>query len=213
MDSKLQRDAERSRSMILESAATLFAEHGFNGVSVGQIAERAGVARGTPNYFFTSKEKLFQATLEHECTSAHLVVPEAIASAGQDAQPEKLLHTLVDVYLDYLNVNPRFLRLIQWTSLQRPELMDEVESHWQTVLSAVEAVSLVSSASSTKREIKQLTLSVLGMCTFHFFFGSVIAKPLALNTTNTRFLAERKRHLKWLLSAALRDLGANKEDL
>ena len=47
MDSKLQRDAERSRSMILESAATLFAEHGFNGVSVGQITEGAGVARAS----------------------------------------------------------------------------------------------------------------------------------------------------------------------
>lgn len=201
-----QRDAERSKVFILEAAATLFARSGFNGTSVQQIATAAGVARGTPNYFFDSKEKLYKAVLERECESAHLVVPNAFATAGPNASPENLTHALIDVYLDYLNEHPRFLRLIQWTALEKPALMDEVENHWQTVLSAVEAVSLVAYASATKRDEKQLTLSVIGICTFHFFFGRVIAKPLEINTDSSHFLSERKRHLKLFLTAALRGL-------
>lgn len=201
-----QRDAERSKEAILEAAANLFAEHGFSGTSVQQIAVGAGVARGTPNYFFTSKEKLFQATLERECQSAQLVVPDALSSAGEHASPETLIHALIDVYLGYLHANPRFLRLIQWTALQRPQLMNEVEAHWQTVLSAVEAVSLVWQTPPAKPEVKQLTLSVMGVCTFPFFFGSVIAGPLELQPDRPSFLAERKAHLKVFLTAALRGL-------
>ena len=206
MSVKPKRSAERSKGVILEAAARLFSEHGFNGTSVQQIADAAGVARGTPNYFFTSKEKLFQATLERECESAQLVVPDALVAAGDHASPEEIIHALIDVYLDYLYDNPRFLRLIQWTSLQRPHLMDEVEVHWRTILSAVEAASLVWQTPPPKKEVKQLTLSVLGMCTFSFFFGSVIAGPLELQVNEESFLAERKAHLKTFLTAALRGL-------
>ena len=201
-----KRDAERTKNAILEVSVSLFAEQGFEGTSVQQIAETAGVARGTPNYFFSSKEKLFQATLARECESAQLVVPDALAAAGTHASPEQLIHALVDIYLDYLSKNPRFLRLIQWTALQRPKLMDEVEAHWQTVLSAVEAASLVWDTPLDEDEVKQLTLSVMGMCTFHFFFGQVIASPLGLKTDKASFLAARKQHLKTLLTAVLHGL-------
>src|SRR3954453_9717110 len=58
------RDAERSRRAILEAAEQLFARQGYDAASLAGIGEAAGVARGTPSYFFGSKEDLYQAVLE-----------------------------------------------------------------------------------------------------------------------------------------------------
>ncbi|MGB6133246.1 MAG: helix-turn-helix domain-containing protein [Acidobacteriaceae bacterium] len=50
------RNADRSRTAILQAAEELFAEHGPNGASLAEIGERAGVSRGLPSYFFSDKE-------------------------------------------------------------------------------------------------------------------------------------------------------------
>ena len=57
------RDADRSRRAILDAAEALFAEHGFKGATMAEIAASAGVSRGTPAYFFNSKEQLYRAVL------------------------------------------------------------------------------------------------------------------------------------------------------
>jgi len=57
---QLRADAERNRRRLLDAAATLFAERGLE-VSVGEIAERAGVGRGTLFRNFPTKEHLIAA--------------------------------------------------------------------------------------------------------------------------------------------------------
>ena len=58
-----RRDAERTREAILIAAEDHFARRGFEGTSLQQIAEAAGVARSTPAYFFGSKDALYDAVL------------------------------------------------------------------------------------------------------------------------------------------------------
>jgi AcrR family transcriptional regulator len=57
------RDGERSKEAILSAAEDLFARQGFEGTSMQEIGEAAGVARSTPAYFFRSKEALYEAVL------------------------------------------------------------------------------------------------------------------------------------------------------
>ncbi|GAA4638494.1 TetR/AcrR family transcriptional regulator [Actinoallomurus vinaceus] len=54
---------EQSRRRILEAALTLFAERGYEGTPISQIAERAGVARGLVSYYFPAKEDLLHELL------------------------------------------------------------------------------------------------------------------------------------------------------
>lgn len=46
---------------LLEAAREAFARHGYDGVSVGEICETAGVAKGTFYRYFTSKDAIFVA--------------------------------------------------------------------------------------------------------------------------------------------------------
>ena len=55
--------AVSSRQRLLDAAEELFAEAGFNGVSVRQIVDRAKVNLGAIPYYFGSKENLFKEVL------------------------------------------------------------------------------------------------------------------------------------------------------
>src|SRR5882724_8980099 len=56
----LRADAQRNRQQVLEVAAAAFTAEGL-GVSVHEIARRAGVGTGTVSRHFPTKETLFQA--------------------------------------------------------------------------------------------------------------------------------------------------------
>lgn len=55
--------AERSRQGILDAALAAFAEHGYEGASLRDIARRADVAQGTVHRHFPTKQALFSAII------------------------------------------------------------------------------------------------------------------------------------------------------
>ncbi|AXK37182.1 TetR/AcrR family transcriptional regulator [Streptomyces armeniacus] len=54
-----------TRQKLYEAAVTLIAEQGFSSTTVEEIADRAGVAKGTVYYNFKSKTELFEELLRH----------------------------------------------------------------------------------------------------------------------------------------------------
>jgi AcrR family transcriptional regulator len=65
----LRADAERNRRRLLEAAEALFGERGLD-VGVGEIAQRAGVGRGTLFRNFPSKEHLIAAIVAERMNNA-----------------------------------------------------------------------------------------------------------------------------------------------
>lgn len=63
------------RAAILEAAERMFLEHGFDGVSMDQIASAAGVSKLTVYSHFGDKDTLFIAAVEHYCGKQ---VPESL---------------------------------------------------------------------------------------------------------------------------------------
>jgi AcrR family transcriptional regulator len=56
-------NANDTKAKIIEVATTLFADHGFDGASVREIAKSAGVNLAAINYHFNSKQNLYQEVL------------------------------------------------------------------------------------------------------------------------------------------------------
>lgn len=68
-----ERKQLRTREAILDAAMTLFAEHGFDGVTVNDIAARAEIGRTTFFRYFTDKQELLFADddqIEHVMVAA-----------------------------------------------------------------------------------------------------------------------------------------------
>jgi TetR/AcrR family transcriptional regulator len=126
----VSRDAARSREAILDAAERMFAERGFGAVTLQQIGEAAGLSRGTPGYFFGSKEKLYRAVLARVRAARDEAVREALAPlrdwAEKDPAPSPrrrraalaaALDAGIDGYLRFLQERPSFARLVAWESL------------------------------------------------------------------------------------------------
>jgi TetR/AcrR family transcriptional regulator len=196
------RDADRSRTTILEAATTLFAAHGFEATTMQQIAIAASVARGTPSYFFGSKENLFKAVLEQQNQIAMQIVPKALERVTPEATSRELLELFIDVYLDFHAEHPQFLKLIHWCILQDNHLIDEVNAHMSTVSSMIQAILLTVQGSKLETEDpRQIALSIVGLCNAHLSYGKTLALPLGLNVDDPSFLEARRAHLKRSLLA------------
>ncbi len=68
-----KRDADRSRSDILDAAERLFAAEGFEAVTMADIGAAAGLSRGTPGYFFGQKEQLYRVVLERAAATFRML--------------------------------------------------------------------------------------------------------------------------------------------
>lgn len=56
------------RRQIIDGARAVFLSQGFDAASMGEIARKAGVSKGTLYVYFKSKEDLFEAITEEQCT-------------------------------------------------------------------------------------------------------------------------------------------------
>ncbi len=65
-----QKDSERTRAKIIEAAGQLFAERGFNGVTVRDIVQKADTHLGALNYHFRTKDTLYREVLLEACREA-----------------------------------------------------------------------------------------------------------------------------------------------
>jgi AcrR family transcriptional regulator len=74
----LRRDAERNRRRLLDAARAVFAERGL-GVTLDDIAERAGVGVGTAYRRFANKDEVIAAVAEDRIVRVSEVLDRALA--------------------------------------------------------------------------------------------------------------------------------------
>ena len=117
------RDAARSRAVIIDAAEELFAQRGFASTSLGDIGTLAGLSRGTPSYFYGSKEQLYVAVLERvfaareEATARAFAPLHEWAATGAGTLDRALTHA-VEGYMGFLLARPTFVRLVEWEELE-----------------------------------------------------------------------------------------------
>ena len=198
------RSADRSRAAILDAAEGLFAERGFAGASLGEIGARAGLSRGTPSYFYGSKERLFVAVLERvfaareEATERAFEPLRAWAQDG-DGSLERALARAVEGYMGFLLARPTFVRLLEWEELQGGRSLRETPRHSRAVSDAFAAVRAVASRRGLRifdvddavLLFVTLTFSPLTQrSTFMAALGRDLADPAALRR-HVRFVVDQ----------------------
>jgi AcrR family transcriptional regulator len=128
------RDADRSRRLILDAAEELFARRGFDAASLAEIGEAAGVSRGTPSYFFGSKEELYRAVLERMYADRTAALEPVFAplKAWADVSPTTPLRPVlarsVEGYLRFLRDRPTYVDLIEREALAGGGRLRELEN-------------------------------------------------------------------------------------
>lgn len=98
------------REQIIETALHLFAEKGFEGTSIRDIAEKATVNVAMVNYYFGTKEKLFEKIVEYKSANTRGILDE-IANDKSLSSIEKI-GAIIDSYIERLFTHRIFHRLI-----------------------------------------------------------------------------------------------------
>ncbi len=92
---------DETSARIIEAALTLFGEQGYEGASTREIAEMAGVNAPALNYYFKSKEGLYNACIEYmvEQIWAFLAptIEQAQAQLGARPDTEQLIETFCSI--------------------------------------------------------------------------------------------------------------------
>ncbi|MDO8105684.1 TetR/AcrR family transcriptional regulator [Isoptericola sp. b441] len=97
-----------TRRQIIDAAVRLIADHGFSATSVDQIAEAAGVAKGSVYYNFGSKADLFTSILTEGITRLTANLRTALET-GPEPTP---LERLVTALLRQIRDNPAFAKVV-----------------------------------------------------------------------------------------------------
>ncbi len=88
---------------ILDAAEAEFSAHGFDGVTLRTIAQRAGVDVALPHYYFTSKDKLFVKVFERRAKELNAWREAALNDALEAAHPRApTVEAIVRAYLEPL---------------------------------------------------------------------------------------------------------------
>ncbi|MBA0052536.1 TetR/AcrR family transcriptional regulator [Streptomyces sp. AJS327] len=100
----------RSRTRLLQATVELVAEHGYEATTLGDIADRAGAARGLISYYFPGKRQLFQSAVHR---TMHRTLGEALERPplpqGPEAGQESLARA-IDAILGLARDQPTLMR-------------------------------------------------------------------------------------------------------
>jgi len=134
--SRRDENAAATRTALVEGAARLFTEDGYQQVSVERIAARARVTKGAVYHWFPTKKALFQAALELVDDRTMSAITAATETAPT---PWDMLERGLDAFLDrclaadYQRIcfhdGPRALGFVTW--------WEHAESHVEGALTTI----------------------------------------------------------------------------
>lgn len=168
------------RSQILDAAAELFAERGYEGVSMRDIARVVGVTQANLYYHFAGKADLIEATLAHVFGAAAERLQAWLAD-----HPDDQVRAFVRWLVEALMTDRTFARLLYRELLDGDEA--RIDSLSRTVLQAPFQLLVVAVASQRSPEAaRALALSIIGCA-----IGQVLVLPLAPGLTGNEGGPER----------------------
>lgn len=101
--------AERHEQLLL-TARSVFAERGFEGASVEEIATRAGVSKPVVYEHFGGKDGIYKEVVERETTKLHSAIRTALTIPG--ARARETLERGALALLDYIDGCPDGFRIL-----------------------------------------------------------------------------------------------------
>jgi AcrR family transcriptional regulator len=99
---------EERRQQLLDVARALFAEKGFDGTSIEEIAHRAGVSKPVVYEHFGGKEGIYAVVVDREMRN----LLDLIVSALSGGHPRELLEQAACALLDYIEGSTDGFRIL-----------------------------------------------------------------------------------------------------
>ena len=198
------RDPGSTREAILDAARTGFAERGYAGASIGDIARAVGIAKASVLHHFPNKDELYTAVFERLLAEWFVKIDEAV-----DVEPPVTGWLQFDRGLtagfEFFAENPDLVRLV------RREALDG--SHFGVDLGATLRPMFEQAVGFLERQIKegtfrdhdpeQMVISGLGAVLSYFSDLPFIEGLLGEDPLSAELLNRRRDHIREFFRASL----------
>lgn len=198
---------EESRAAILQAAAQEFAEFGIAGARTDAIARMARVNKALLYYYFTDKETLYGAVLDHAFAGMKTTVFQVLDS---DLPPREKIVAYVGAYFDFIASNQIYPKLMQ-REMMRAGAGDTihfdrlVKIYFQPIYRRVRELLQKGIAEGEFRNVDptHFVPSMIAMIVFYFSSAPVMQRIVRFNPLSPRRIAQRRAAVLDFISAAL----------
>jgi AcrR family transcriptional regulator len=192
------KDLAGTRDLILKAAEEVFAEKGYTGARVAEIAKRAGMDKRLIFYYFSTKQGLYANILGDFFERAEPVFDEFLRRRKDMAQKLDLARFLENT-TEFIHANRNPVRILFREFLDGGVLLEEllpgrilpIFRLWREYYSR-----FFSTPRGSPREADHMLLTLSGMSLFYFLVVPLMEQVWQEDPLHPDRLSERKAFLK-----------------
>ncbi len=185
-------DADLSTEQkIKEAARKVFTQKGFSATRTRDIAEEAGINLALLNYYFRSKEKLFEQVMMERMQQLFGTLAPIITNATTGLEVK--IELIVSHYIDMLQENPDLPIFVLSEIRKNPDLF----SARVPIIQFIEHSPFIVQLREKRPDINpfHFLLNILGMTIFPFIASPVIASIPLIQQQGAKHMMEERRAL------------------
>ncbi|WP_281239328.1 TetR/AcrR family transcriptional regulator [Flavobacterium praedii] len=204
----MKTDFNDKQIQIIQVAEKLFAEKGFDGTSIRDIAKEAKINIAMISYYFGSKEQLLESLIIYRATDIKLQLDNLIL---EDLNPAEKINKLIELYIYKINGNRCIYKIVhfEFSSQKREINMEAFTELKKGNLKTLEAIIQDGQEKGFFRKdiiVPLITPTILGTY-FHFHMNKPFYENLLeLNTEekyNTYIKTTLTMHIQQTIKALL----------
>jgi len=184
------------RDDILDVAEKLFAEQGFEAISVREISKAADINIAMISYYFGSKEKLYEEVVNRKLISfdTYRSKIEALPT-----YKEKLF-VMADVFVDKFFERRQFQNIIfrEMAMNQRTKMADKIATQLHQNFSFISDIIQkgIKHKEFKKVDVELTVMSIIGIVRMYITSGTMACKILQLDSETDAFDQKQKNRLR-----------------
>ncbi len=188
------------KDAILDEATRLFAERGYEGTSMADLAERVGLRKASLFHHFASKEQLRKAVLERLVQRVTATLAKAATDpASQGDAFDKRVDAITDAVVGMLAEQPYAARLVlreamEWNADSKDTLCEAFAESMRVgekFLTAGQQAGVITTCDS-----KQLVASLMGMHLLPFALGGMMERFTGNAPWSDAFVTARRQAVR-----------------
>jgi AcrR family transcriptional regulator len=179
------RDAERTKADILAVATTEFADRGYAGARINEIADKTSTTKRMIYYYFGGKEQLYIAVLEQAYSRIRAVEQQLDV---EHLDPVEAIRELAVLTFDHHESHPDFIRLVSIENIHhaehiaRSELLSGLANPALDVLDAILRRGWAAGVFRTDVDALDVHQVISGFCVFRtanrYTFGAIFGRDM-----------------------------------